>query len=88
MSEAAHEIVFRDAHSMAIVKTVPVSCDGVNHADFSPDGHYFIASCEFSGEMLKVRPISLFDWPRATSSRIDRSRGVRAGPPLGTGTSR
>jgi len=54
MSEAAHEIVFRDAHTMAIVKTVPVQCDGVNHADFSPDGRYFIASCEFSGDLLKV----------------------------------
>jgi DNA-binding beta-propeller fold protein YncE len=39
---------------MAIVKTVPVNCDGVNHADFSPDGRYFIASCEFSGDLLKV----------------------------------
>jgi YVTN family beta-propeller protein len=54
MSEAAHQIVFRDPHTMAIVKTVPVNCDGVNHADFSPDGRYFIASCEFSGDLLKV----------------------------------
>ena len=54
MSEAAHEIVFRDAHTMAIHKTLPVQCDGVNHADFSPDGRYFIASCEFSGDLLKV----------------------------------
>jgi YVTN family beta-propeller protein len=54
MSEAAHEIVFRDPHTMAVIKTVPVSCDGVNHADFSPDGRYFIASCEFSGDLLKV----------------------------------
>jgi YVTN family beta-propeller protein len=54
MSEAAHEIVFRDAHTMAIVKTVRVDCDGVNHADFSRDGRYFIASCEFSGDLLKV----------------------------------
>jgi YVTN family beta-propeller protein len=54
MSEAAHEIVFRDPHTMAVAKTVPVSCDGVNHADFSTDGRYFIASCEFSGELLKV----------------------------------
>jgi YVTN family beta-propeller protein len=54
MSEAAHQIVFRDAHTMAIHKTVPVSCDGVNHVDFSPDGRYFIASCEFSGDLVKV----------------------------------
>jgi DNA-binding beta-propeller fold protein YncE len=33
---------------------VPAGCDGVNHADFSPDGRYFIVSCEFSGDLLKV----------------------------------
>jgi YVTN family beta-propeller protein len=54
MSEAAHQIVFRDAHTMAIHKIVPVGCDGVNHADFSADGRYFIVSCEFSGDLLKV----------------------------------
>jgi YVTN family beta-propeller protein len=54
MSEAAHQIVFRDAHTMAVTKTMPVPCDGVNHADFSADGRYFIASCEFSGDLLKV----------------------------------
>jgi YVTN family beta-propeller protein len=54
MSEAAHQIVFRDAHTMAITKIVPVNCAGLNHADFSPDGRYFIASCEFSGDLLKV----------------------------------
>ena len=26
----------------------------MNHADFSPDGAYFIVSCEFSGQLLKV----------------------------------
>jgi YVTN family beta-propeller protein len=54
MAEAAHEIVFRDPHTMAIHKIVHVPCSGVNHADFSPDGRYFIASCEFSGDLLKV----------------------------------
>ena len=54
MSEAQHQIVFRDPHTMAIVKTVHVDCSGVNHADFSADGRYFIASCEFSGDLVKV----------------------------------
>jgi YVTN family beta-propeller protein len=54
MAEAAHQIVFRDPHTMAIHKTVPVTCDGVNHADFSADGRYFVVSCEFSGDLLKV----------------------------------
>jgi YVTN family beta-propeller protein len=54
MASRDRALVFRDAHSMKVVKSVPVSCYGVNHADFSPDGRYFIVSCEFSGELLKV----------------------------------
>ncbi len=54
MASADMEIVFRDAHTMAPVKHLPVGCDGVNHADFSPDGRYFIVSCEFDGTLLKV----------------------------------
>ncbi|PBC61112.1 hypothetical protein BKI49_25850 [Streptomyces sp. Tue6028] len=54
MASLDRELVFRDAHTMKRVKTEPVSCYGVNHADFSLDGRYFIASCEFSGEVLKV----------------------------------
>ncbi|GHI04831.1 hypothetical protein AQI88_39730 [Streptomyces cellostaticus] len=54
MASKDRQLVFRDAHTMKVVKAVPVSCHGVNHADFSPDGRYFIVSCEFSGELLKV----------------------------------
>jgi YVTN family beta-propeller protein len=54
MASADHQLVFRDAHTMKTVKAIPSQCDGVNHADFSPDGRYFIVSCEFSGDLLKV----------------------------------
>ncbi|MFG2521912.1 hypothetical protein [Streptomyces sp. NPDC048527] len=54
MASLDRELVFRDPHTMKPLKTVPVSCYGVNHADFSADGRYFIVSCEFSGELLKV----------------------------------
>ena len=54
MSEARKRIVFRDPRTMSIVKTLPVNCAGVNHADFSPDGRYFIATCEFSSDLIKV----------------------------------
>ncbi|MFF7373434.1 YVTN family beta-propeller repeat protein [Streptomyces tricolor] len=54
MASMDRQLVFRDAHTMKVVKAVPVSCYGVNHADFSRDGGYFIVSCEFSGEILKV----------------------------------
>lgn len=54
MASKDRQLVFRDAHTMKVVKALPVSCAGVNHADFSRDGRYFIVSCEFSGELLKV----------------------------------
>jgi len=54
MAEARREIVFRDPYTMAVKHVLRVPCAGVNHADFSPDGRYFIATCEFSGELIKV----------------------------------
>ncbi|MET7287458.1 hypothetical protein [Streptomyces sp. NPDC005573] len=54
MASMDRQLVFRDAHTMKTVKAVPVTCFGVNHADFSADGRYFVVSCEFSGELLKV----------------------------------
>ncbi|MER5596089.1 hypothetical protein [Streptomyces sp. NPDC002265] len=54
MASQDRELVFRDPHTMKRIKSLPVTCYGVNHADFSTDGRYFIVSCEFSGELLKV----------------------------------
>jgi YVTN family beta-propeller protein len=54
MAETEREIVFRDPHTMAIKHVLPVGCGGVNHADFSVNGRYFIVTCEFSGDLLKV----------------------------------
>ena len=41
-------------HTFRLVRALSVPCAGVNHMDFSPNGHYVIASCEFSGRLLKV----------------------------------
>ena len=54
MAERLRRIDFRDPHTMRLIHSMPVPCAGVNHADFSADGRYFIASCEFSGQVLKV----------------------------------
>ncbi|WP_405641845.1 YncE family protein [Streptomyces uncialis] len=59
MASLDRQLVFRDPHTMKIKKTEPVSCYGVNHADFSIDGRYFIVSCEFSGELLKVDTLKM-----------------------------
>jgi DNA-binding beta-propeller fold protein YncE len=54
MAEREKRMDFRDAHSMQVVNRMAVGCAGVNHADFSIDGRYMIATCEFSNELLKV----------------------------------
>lgn len=45
---------FRDPKTMALIESVPVECSGLNHMDFSNDGTYAIASCEFSGMLVKL----------------------------------
>jgi len=54
VAERMQRLDFRDAHTMALVKSVAVPCKGVDHMDFSADGRYLIASCEFAGAVLKV----------------------------------
>ncbi len=55
MAERLKRIDFRDPHTMALQSSLSVpTCKGVNHADFSADGTFFIASCEFAGRLIKV----------------------------------
>jgi DNA-binding beta-propeller fold protein YncE len=54
VAERLRRLDFRDARTMRLRRSVPVPCDGVDHMDFSADGRYAIASCEYSGELLKI----------------------------------
>ncbi len=54
VAERSKRLDFRDPQTMKLVDPVSVPCRGADHLDFSADGRYFIASCEFSGELLKV----------------------------------
>src|SRR5206468_831068 len=54
VAERLHRLDFRDAHTFRLHRSLAVPCTGVDHMDFSADGRYAIASCEFSGQLLKV----------------------------------
>lgn len=54
MAERLRRIDVRDPHSMKLVRSLPVPCWGVNHADFTADLSAFVASCEFSGKLIVV----------------------------------
>src|SRR5437870_3917567 len=54
VAEQKMHLNFLDPVTMKVKNSVGVPCKGVDHVDFSPDGTYFIASCEFAGALIKV----------------------------------
>jgi YVTN family beta-propeller protein len=54
VAERLRRLDFRDAHTFTLHRSIDVPCRGVDHVDFSADETYLIASCEFSGQMVKV----------------------------------
>ena len=55
VAEALKRLDFRDPRTMALQAAVAVpNCAGVNHVDFSIDGKYLIATCEFQSGLVKI----------------------------------
>lgn len=77
MAEANRQIDFYDPHSWLLQRALHLDrrCRGVNHADFSADGTYFIATCEFSGQLVKVDVAR-----KQVLGYLDLNRGFRSAP--------
>jgi YVTN family beta-propeller protein len=54
IAERQHRIDFRNPHDMTLVQSISLSCMGVDHMEFTADGRYAIATCEFSGQLVKI----------------------------------
>ncbi len=54
VAERLQRLDFRDPQTMRLQHSLAVPCKGVNHLDYSTNGRYLIASCEFSNELVKV----------------------------------
>jgi len=54
VAERLRRLDFRDPHTFALLASVNVPCSGVDHADFTADGKTMVASCEFSGELVRI----------------------------------
>jgi len=54
VAERLRRLDFRDPHTMRLRHSLPVPCKGVDHLDFSADGRFLLASCEFSAELVRV----------------------------------
>lgn len=58
VAERLRRLDFRHPQTMKLIESVRVPCRGVDHMDFSRDGRYALATCEFSGEMVKVDTVN------------------------------
>jgi DNA-binding beta-propeller fold protein YncE len=54
VAERLRRLDFRDPHTMRLRRSVAVPCKGVDHLDFTADGRFLLASCEFSAELVRV----------------------------------
>ena len=54
VAERLRRLDFRDPHSMRLRHSLAVPCQGVDHLDFTADGRFLLASCEFSAELVRV----------------------------------
>jgi YVTN family beta-propeller protein len=54
IAEARHRLDFRDPKDMKLQQSLRVDCKGLDHVEFTSDNRYAIATCEFSGQLVKV----------------------------------
>jgi YVTN family beta-propeller protein len=55
VAERLRRLDFRDPHTMRLLHSLSApQCAGVDHMDFSADGRYAYASCEFAGRMIEI----------------------------------
>ena len=54
VAERLRRLDFRNAHTFGLHHSLPVPCVGIDHLDFTADGRFLAASCEFSGQVVVV----------------------------------
>jgi DNA-binding beta-propeller fold protein YncE len=77
VAERLKQLDFRNPTTMRLVHTLNVPmCGGVDHADFSVNGRYMYASCEFASRMIEVdtqtmRVVRTLDLDKGSSAPQD-----------------
>lgn len=79
MAERNNRLDFRDPHTMRLRHSLPMPCRGINHGDFTADETVFLASCEFSGQLVAVdtaarKVRAVVDLARTRTPRVEKAR--------------
>ena len=56
VAERLQRLDFRNPTTFRLQQSLAVPCRGVDHMDFTADGRFALASCEFSGQLVADRP--------------------------------
>jgi YVTN family beta-propeller protein len=80
VAERLKRLDFHDPQTMKLVHKLPVPCRGVDHMDFSANGRYLIASCEFSSEMIKVDIVTRAVVGKISLPRRGQPQDVKTSP--------
>ncbi len=59
VAERYQRLDFYDPVTWQFLKSVPIPWPGVDHGDFTADGRWFLASTEFSGQVVKVDTVTM-----------------------------
>ena len=54
VAERRQRLDFRDPKTMELQESLETKCRGIDHVEFTDDGRYAIATCEFNGSLVKV----------------------------------
>jgi YVTN family beta-propeller protein len=54
VAESRQNLDLRDPHTFALEHRIHVACAGVDHIDFAATGAYMIATCEYSGRLVRI----------------------------------
>ena len=54
VAERRERLDFRDPQSMKLLESIHTNCRGIDHMEFTPDGRYVVATCEFNGHLVKI----------------------------------
>ena len=54
VAERRMRLDFRDPQTMELIGSQKTRCKGIDHMEFTTDGRYMIATCEFNGELVKL----------------------------------
>jgi YVTN family beta-propeller protein len=85
VAERRQQLDFHDPVTMELVQSVKTDCVGIDHVEFTVDGRYAVATCEFDGRLLKVdltdrKPVAELALDDTSGSHGAMPQDIRSSP--------